>query len=731
MKKIDISDILKKSVLEAKKNAGLLKEEEPAPAEPLAGTADSPEDKKVVGNLEIRPFDVFKDMPNIAVSGKSVQGAAQTSKVYGTKQVSKGSQYLEEIISRVRGSSTDPREIIQTFTEILGTKTAPGSFLPTFEPDKQGTKFSVDQLFGAVTLYRGLTEILEEQSAQSAGLSFEDFFARLISGQAYTVGAEGGIADVIIPTGENGERWSLKLIKKGTSVAGSIKGLAKGLSYSSGPTKVIYLVGEKNTEENNLGVRFFSFEVNRYNFFQLVGGLDIYSRPSDLLTLVDRYKPGNQPISSLPPEQAYQGNTHTVMTEAEEPEDKVSRSGSRIGQPVEFSGKNYEVKNEEAFQLIGKNVLNINRLIEQINDSTPFNYIEFLILAYTLSLSGQLSRAGAGRWPKGLDDKVKDMIVNIDYQKITNAFETYFKDQKDPAKTIAMIDPNKKKIKEILYLFSRTNKDENGNPTQDKGVSFAYVYENIQSVFEQLQLVNGKAKEEFTKDFTEVLQKNLGPEYVQAFQKSDFASLAYKNLVNPIPRQIWNELDAINRIVEKNSLSKEKDYKDVPKDFVNLNDPAQRGLYQDIEQTTKNQINNFWTAWTREKGAMPVSEAAVGDTQFSKSIPTLKAMGAAFNLDENWPGIILRKDLLYQNNQASVQNLKEYLVPVFREFYYMKEGLIAYFGKDIQDGMMLARNSNIKLGEVLQNPDFSKQASQLEESLEIDPIRAIIDSLFK
>lgn len=731
MKKIDITDILKKSVFDAKKDAGLLKEaapanEPPPAADPLAGTSDIEGDgKSRTGGLNIRPFDLFKDMPDIRVSGKSVQGPARKSNIEKSPEISEGSKYLEEIIEKIRGSETDPRAIIQKFSSLLGAKTGPGSFLPIFEPDKQGTAFDVNQLFGAVVLYRGLREMLEEQSAQSAGLSFEDFFARLISGQAYSVGSQGGIADVIIPVGSSGERWSLKLIKKGTSIGGSIRGLAKGLS--TGPGKIIYLVGEKNSEENNMGVKFFSFEVNRYNFWQLIGGLDIYdaARGNDLRTLIDRYKPGQQPISQLPPEQAYPGNTHAIVTEAED--EKVSRGGSRVGQPVEFSGKNYEVKNEEAFTIIGQNVLKINQLIQSIGDSTPFNYVEFLVIAYALSLSGQVSRAGAGRWPAGLDKVVKDMIVGLDYEKIADAFQTYFKDQKDPAKTLAMIEPDKRKIKEILYLFSRTNKGPDGQITADKGVSFAYVYETIQAIFEQIQQVNDKAKQEFTKDFTEVLTAQLGPEYAQAFQKSDFASLAYNNLVNPIPRQIWNELDAANKAIEKNTMSKEKDYQEVPKDFVNLNDPAQKPVYSSMEDVLKNQVDNFWTAWSRSG----INEAAVGDTQFSKSIATMKAMGAAFNLDESWPGIILRKDLLYQNNQASVQNLKTYLVPVFREFYYLKEGLIAYFGKDNMEGMQLARTSNDNLKRSLDNPEFSQSSSQLKETVEKDPIRAIIDSLFE
>ena len=290
MKKIDITDILKKSVFDAKKDAGLLKEaapanEPPPAADPLAGTSDIEGDgKSRTGGLNIRPFDLFKDMPDIRVSGKSVQGPARKSNIEKSPEISEGSKYLEEIIEKIRGSETDPRAIIQKFSSLLGAKTGPGSFLPIFEPDKQGTAFDVNQLFGAVVLYRGLREMLEEQSAQSAGLSFEDFFARLISGQAYSVGSQGGIADVIIPVGSSGERWSLKLIKKGTSIGGSIRGLAKGLS--TGPGKIIYLVGEKNSEENNMGVKFFSFEVNRYNFWQLIGGLDIYdaARGNDLRT---------------------------------------------------------------------------------------------------------------------------------------------------------------------------------------------------------------------------------------------------------------------------------------------------------------------------------------------------------------------------------------------------------------------------------------------------------------
>lgn len=105
-----------------------------------------------------------------------------------------------------------------------------------------------------------------------------------------------------------------------------------------------------------------------------------------------------------------------------------------------------------------------------------------------------------------------------------------------------------------------------------------------------------------------------------------------------------------------------------------------------------------------------------------------------------WPTITLDSRLAFYNAQKSKQALMAYIAPIFEAAFYLSAGAVAYFGKDLDSGLMLAQKSVSYLKDNLakQQVDIGKVEKEKQtfkepvaEGLKKDELDDMIDELFK
>jgi hypothetical protein len=152
-------------------------------------------------------------------------------------------------------------------------------------------------------------------------------------------------------------------------------------------------------------------------------------------------------------------------------------------------------------------------------------------------------------------------------------------------------------------------------------------------------------------------------------------------------------------------------------------------------------------------------EGEVADTELEKSLKPPK--DSTFSLDQSkmisqreylnvnkeidekgnkisveWPTITLDSRLAFYNAEKSKQALMAYIAPIFEAVFYLSAGAVAYFGKDLDSGLMLAQKSVSYLKDNLsaQQIDVKKVEKEKEtfaEGLKRDELDDMIDELFK
>jgi hypothetical protein len=260
-KDLDIKSIIKNSVLRAQKDHGLLKEAEEQPAQPT--------------NIKRQrePFDPEKHMPKIQIS----------SKTWGQKG-SLDAKELDRYIQPITQGSGDFKAFLKNFNAALGI-TYGNSKTPVYTFISKDD-MTLQKVVSSLVLRQLMASIVVKNSAKSAGDIWEGFFARVVEG---SLPKDSPIEDIKEPD-ESGNLVSLKLIQRNGEVDFSTLNLAVGIARASDlrifdtededsnldvdqvlGRGVKFIIGEKiETSDNVIAIKFYSFIVNRNNFFQVM-----------------------------------------------------------------------------------------------------------------------------------------------------------------------------------------------------------------------------------------------------------------------------------------------------------------------------------------------------------------------------------------------------------------------------------------------------------------------------
>jgi hypothetical protein len=99
-------------------------------------------------------------------------------------------------------------------------------------------------------------------------------------------------------------------------------------------------------------------------------------------------------------------------------------------------------------------------------------------------------------------------------------------------------------------------------------------------------------------------------------------------------------------------------------------------------------------------------------------------------VDIEWPTVVLEPKMAFYNAERSKEALMSYIAPIFEAAYYLNAGAIGYFGKDIEEGLLLAQKSVQYLQKNLMENN-EKEQPELSEGLKRDELDDMIDELFK
>jgi len=748
-KNIDLNSLLKKSLQNAQKEHGY--ETPVLSVRPIYTLTEKIEHPKYAGDLGIREFDFFRDVPEIKLRG----GSKDT--------VSDAAANVEEIVAKVRGGAKTPKEIIVKFNELLGIQTYEGSGeLRTFV-NTVGGEDSPDstKVFSAVLMYRALRDLINESSAQSAGNMWEQFFARLISGKAYTPQSNVEIADVI---DEGNKPYSLKLLTAGPNahVVGSKSLLAIAVAKYG---QIEYIVGEKQALKDSFYLNFYSFNINRQNFFPFVIGK---INPSE--------KQINQEIEALSNLPILGINT-------------LKESKAKVGSGTATRNVyNYMQKNERYLADLNTVLDELKETILAISDSSSdITYPEFVTIYSALyGYTGYKSKHGT----ISRNAKTFTFLGQESLKSIADALEKQIKSGKvdlpaidQKAKNAALLQGSNISIAEMKRVLSGGLTDQRNPLRTAKSIeqftdaSIRRELDNTTAVIDAKikkvlldRLKNSKVDPEYvdfvtnlendlknhtfitydmiaSKDARKIYDKILKVKKVNASARTQYdeketaRKLSAPNTVIAIAKpDVLQKIDAFFDKIANNygklseSLLMEEDDEE---ELVPVEDD---GGEEDIDV---GDISDFIDKdATAADTSADMEKSSIG-ADFKSTKAFIFSLGKELNVDREWPAVVLNSKYVFKNAQQSNTLLEKYVQNVFAQFYYLGQGLTQYFAKDQAKGLVVAQNASINLLDELTKDHFiqgteeggekliAKQVSQLKEGLQSRSLDDIIDSLFK
>ena len=249
MNKVDINEIVRRSLHEAKKTHGYIVEAEEPQAKTNSSEADYP------------PFDREKHMPNIDIAGKA----------WGRGDRAENSvQELNSYIDSIRAGSNNFKDFLKNFNKSLGMNmNTEGDPLPI---DIEADNFNLSQVVSALVLRKLMVSIIRKNKGGAAGDIWEGLYARLLGGETTE---EKEIEDIKYNPKDDA-LLSLKMMSESDAkIKGSKLSLAISLAkYNpTGPTRipVRYIVGTKlGKEESVFKIKFSSFDLTKENYFQWI-----------------------------------------------------------------------------------------------------------------------------------------------------------------------------------------------------------------------------------------------------------------------------------------------------------------------------------------------------------------------------------------------------------------------------------------------------------------------------
>jgi hypothetical protein len=249
-KELDLKAILKKSIVEAQKAHGLLREEEAKP----------PELSRISKGVDAKDV-ATRRMPSVQLD----------TATWGKKgSVEASSEAIEAYMKPLRDGkpANSPQEVksfLINLNRALGVKVGVEG-----EPQYDVTikDASLPQIVSGLVIRQALVSMIHHNKATVAGDLWEGFVAKML-GKSMSSEAEKPIQDIEEPDSE-GNLVSLKLTSYTSQIKGSTINLAKALARE-GINGVIYLVGLKSKDNNPFRVKFYSFKVTKDNFFHFIG----------------------------------------------------------------------------------------------------------------------------------------------------------------------------------------------------------------------------------------------------------------------------------------------------------------------------------------------------------------------------------------------------------------------------------------------------------------------------
>jgi len=244
-KDIDLGSIVKQSILESKKDLGIIAEQE-----------NSKTNKK---KFVYREFDPIRDIKLVDMN----PGAWSLA---GNPDANDIDAVLQNLVEAGEDPIQKIKSLFKNLNELMKvTKTSAGLTI-----SKSAREFSSQQeKFSHAQIMRLLYTMFVESKPGVTGTWFESFIARAVGG--YSTNRD----DITIEDVRVGNNFlSLKVISSGTDITGSKFNLARGIlsaeEAGGADSGIIYLVCVKDTNSFPMYFETFSFKINKNNFFKFV-----------------------------------------------------------------------------------------------------------------------------------------------------------------------------------------------------------------------------------------------------------------------------------------------------------------------------------------------------------------------------------------------------------------------------------------------------------------------------
>ncbi len=278
-----------------------------------------------------------------------------------------------------------------------------------------------------------------------------------------------------------------------------------------------------------------------------------------------------------------------------------------------------------------------------------------------------------------------------------------------------------KKIKDyIVPIFTKAG-DQYTNSTEEQRTILNLVFPSLSSVKDIVAASSGGIKQkrfiELTNDLiklrNELANKELSVDLLQSLMQLN----SNEQLKNVLMSPQSSEEQKKNAKVNIREKFKKDVSKLIPQELVNFISDFQKfskeGAAKQMQQQpaqpayTGNKAQTILSMINQMESEMPniFSNAGLKIKDNSFEVTTSQIRQFAGPIDESMPRFIVESGFLLQNASEQTKTLKQWLEPIYKEFYSVDISLKKYFIEDIPEGMTEAGQSAEKLKEaVVQHP---------------------------
>lgn len=552
---------------------------------------------------------------------------------------------VDAVISGIIGKDMPPglerfKKALSNLNRTLGKGTSEFG-IPSAK--EAGDRSSAAAIFSSLHLNYLLSAIINKQDARVAGKMFEGLVARMLGGSVEN--REDTIQDMTL---SSGEYVSLKLIDPVTTeFKGSKRNLAFAIANKENKNKsVTYLVCEKDRRNDPLSFKAFSFQINKNNFFNFCTKKEGDLTVEDIKAQMEIIGVSVPLAMSTPAAPVAESKRRFLKEAASEDQQKFNYALKQFA--IDKLGAQKPDSDEEITK----------EIIVKIRD-----YLQPLIVSTVGSESfKKLSRN---------NELYKEILSNIERinKSIPQSLGAKILNREDFNESFQQV----KNLHDLMTDESYVNRVFKGTIEGNEGLM--EIYNSIKPLIEFYETINDYYNQfSNTRVPQETPQAAKSEEEIAKAKEQEELRAANKQVVDKVINDFFTFLEAGSSKLEAGE--------------------SEAQTSKSLEESSKKSDKK-----TADGEGKDTRTAGEKGPQISMSVQQAKNIATATGgaVDEDYEQVFVSSKTVFINAEQNKETLKQWIEPIYREFYSLDRGLKKFFISDEPVGLRNAEESTVKL----------------------------------